>query len=172
MEDDCWLPFRTRAIPALTAQAALECPVPEAENLRNGLDRSIDGADNGVYLLPGQSAAYLFGKKQALHHVRVIWDSDLNRDTMPHIGGRPFQHNMLANRPWHCPDFYVPKTMTRAYRIEGLNEAGEWITLYETNDNHQRLNAIPLEGECLGVRLVPLETWGSETCHVFSFDVR
>ena len=172
MEDDCYLPFRARAVPPLTAGAELDCPVPEAENLRNGLDRPIDGADNGVFLAPGQTAAYLFGEKKAVHRARIVWDSDLNRDTMPAIGGSPFRQNMLANRPWHCPDFYVPATMTRAYRLEGLTDSGEWITLYETRENHQRLNAIPLAGEYRGVRLVPEETWGSETCHVFSFDVR
>ena len=171
MEDDCYLPFHTREIPALTALAALECPAPDAENLRNGLDRPIDEADNGVTMLPGQSAAYLFGEKKAVHQARIIWDSDLNRETMPHIGGRPFVHNMLANRPWHCPDFYVPKTMTRAYRLEGLCESGEWITLYETEDNHQRLNCVSLSGAYCGVRLVPLATWGEDKCHIFSFDV-
>ena len=172
MEDDCYLPFRARAVPPLTAQAALDCPAPNGENLRNGLDRPIGGADNGVALTPGQSAAYLFGQKQAVRRARIIWDSDLNRETMPRIGGRPFTHNMLANRPWHCPDFYVPPTLTRAFRLEGLSEAGIWTTIYETAENHQRLNAIPLSGEYLGIRLVPLATWGSPAFHVFSFDVQ
>ena len=108
---------------------------------------------------------------RAVHYARIIWDSDLDRETMPHIGGRPFTHNMLANRPWHCPDFYPPKTLTRAYRIEGLTVSGEWTVLYETNDNHQRLNAITLSGEYAGIRLIPLSTWGSAASHVFSFDV-
>ncbi len=172
MEDDCYLPFHARTVPALTAKAKLECPSPDAENLRNGLDRPIDEADNGVTLLPGQSAAYLFGELRPLRRARIVWDSDLNRDTMPWIGGRPFRHNMLANRPWHCPDFYVPKTLTRAYRIEGMTGSGEWEALFETGENHQRLNVVPLEGEYRGVRLVPLSTWGSPDFHVFSFDVQ
>ncbi len=171
MEDDCYLPFRTRRIPELTLNAELLCPGPDAENLRNGLDRPIDNSDNGVTLALGQSAAYLFGRKCPVKKARIIWDSDLNRDTMPFISGCPFRHNMLANRPWHCPDFYVPKTMTRAYRLEGLSESGEWRVLYETQNNYQRLNTIPLTGEYLGIRLTPLETWGNDAAHLFSFDV-
>ena len=172
MEDDCYLPFHVRAVPPLTAQAALRCPAADAENLRNGLDRPVGGADNGVTLAFGESAAYLFGQKRAVRRARIVWDSDLNRETMPEIGGRPFTHNMLANRPWHCPDFYVPRTLTRAYRLEGLTESGEWRVLYETDANHQRLNTIPLEEECLGIRLTPLAAWGCRASHIFSFDVR
>ena len=172
MEDDCYLPFHARKVPELTLSAELNCRSENAENLRNGLDRPIDDSDNGVMLAPGQSAAYLFGAKRPVRKARIVWDSDLNRDTMPHIGGRPFRHNMLANRPWHCPDFHVPKTMTRAYRIEGLNDSGNWTILYETHNNYQRLNVVPIKGEYLGIRLTPLETWGNDASHVFSFDVR
>ena len=171
MDDDCYLPFRARKIPELTAKAVLDCAAPNAENLRSGLDRPIGGADNGTTLSIGQSAAYLFGETRAVHRARIIWDSDLNRETMPHIGGKPFGHNMLANRPWHCPDFHPPKTLTRAYRLEGLTASGEWTVLHETNDNHQRLNAIQLSGEYAGIRLIPLSTWGSAASHVFSFDI-
>ena len=171
MEDDCYLPFHTRKIPSLTASAVLKCSAPNAENLRNGSDRPIGDEDNGTTLEIGQSAEYLFERKTAVKRARIIWDSDLNRDTMPHIGGRPFRHNMLANRPWRCPEFTVPKTMTRAYRIEGLNDSGKWVCLYETQDNHQRLNAVPLAGEYRGIRLIPLATWGNDTVHLFSFDV-
>jgi hypothetical protein len=172
MEDDCYLPFHARKVPELTLSAELKCSSENAENLRNGLDRPIDDSDNGVMLAPGQSAAYLFGAKRPVGKARIVWDSDLNRDTMPHIGGRPFRHNMLANRPWHCPEFHVPKTMTRAYRIEGLNDSGNWTILYETHNNYQRLNVVPIKGEYLGIRLTPLETWGNDASHVFSFDVR
>ncbi len=171
MEDDSYLPHFTRPIPPLTAQARLQCGAPQAENLRDGLDRPIGGEDHGVLLPLGQPAEYLFDGRQAVHHARIVWDSDLNRETMPTVNGRLLSHNMLANRSWHSPDFCVPATLTRAYRLEGLTESG-WVALYETAENHQRLNAVELDGEYLGVRLIPLATWGAEQSHVFSFDVR
>ena len=45
MDDDCYLPFARREVPELTKNAALECASPDAENLRNGLDRPIDGEE-------------------------------------------------------------------------------------------------------------------------------
>lgn len=172
MDDDCYLPFHTRNVPELTQKAEIDCPSPDKENLRNGIDRPIDGSDNGVTLTGGQSAAYLFDKTRSISRVRIIWDSDLDRNTMPLIGGRPFRNNMLANRPLNCPDFYVPKTLTRSYRIEGLLESGDWVNIFECGDNHQRLNVVHIEGEFRGVRLVPLSTWGSPDFHIFSFDVQ
>ena len=79
---------------------------------------------------------------------------------------------MLANRPLNCPDFYVPKTLTRSYRIEGLLESGDWVNIFECADNHRRLNVVHVAGEFRGVRLVPLSTWGSPDFHIFSFDVQ
>jgi len=171
MEDDCYIPFNTRAVPELTASAKLTCADPAAENLRNGLDRPIGGNDNGVHVVLGEAVEYDFGEEKDVSFARIIWDSDLNRETMPRFDGRPFGHNMLSNRPYHMPDFYVPTTMTKAFRIEGKVN-GEWTVLYANDNAYQRLSAIPLNARCSAVRLVPTATWGAADAHIFSFDVR
>ena len=68
-------------------------------------------------------------------------------------------------------DFHVPDAMIRSYRIEGVKADGSVETLCSVQNNYQRLNRIPLSGTWIGVRLVPLAAWNSETIHLFSFDL-
>ncbi|MDO4740140.1 MAG: FAD-dependent oxidoreductase [Eubacteriales bacterium] len=171
MDDDCYLPFNVRKIPELTASAKLICADPAAENLRNGLDRPIGGCDNGVHVALGEYVEYDFGEEKDVSLARIIWDSDLNRETMPRFDGRPFGHNMTSNKPFHMPDFYVPTTMTKAFRIEG-RVGGEWKELYSAENSYHRLCQIPLQARCSAVRLVPTATWGAADAHIFSFDVQ
>ena len=170
MDDDCYLPFRRRAIPALTRNAALTCDSPDAENLRNGLDRALEGAYNGVAVPLGSAVAYTFPAPEPISRVRVVLDSDLNRDTLPECERRR-ERNMLHNRPLGWPDAYVPTTLLRSFRIEGLRPDGTAETLYESQDNHRRLISVPVDGVYAAVRLVPLATWGNPLARIFSFDV-
>ena len=170
MDDDCYLPFRRRAIPALTRNAALSCDSPEAENLRNGFDRALDGAYNGVAVPLGSAVAYTFPAPEPISRVRVVLDSDLNRDTLPECERRR-ERNMLHNRPLGWPDAYVPTTLLRAFRIEGVRPDGTAETLYESQVNHRRLISVPVDGVYAAVRLVPLATWGDPLARIFSFDV-
>ena len=170
MDDDCYLPFRRRAIPALTRNAALACDSPDAENLRNGLDRALDGTYNGVAVPLGSAVAYTFPAPEHVSRVRVVLDSDLNRDTLPECERRR-ERNMLHNRPLGWPDAYVPTTLLRAFRIEGVRPDGTAETLYESQVNHRRLISVPVDGVYAAVRLVPLATWGDPLARIFSFDV-
>ncbi|MDY4519729.1 MAG: FAD-dependent oxidoreductase [Candidatus Spyradocola sp.] len=170
MDDDCYLPFRRRAIPAITRNAALACDSPDAENLRNGLDRALDGAYNGVAVPLGSAIAYTFPAPEPISRVRVVLDSDLNRDTLPECERRR-ERNMLHNRPLGWPDAYVPTTLLRAFRIEGVRPDGTAETLYESQDNHRRLISVPVDGVYAAVRLLPLTTWGDPLARIFSFDV-
>ena len=171
MEDDSYLPFNRRDVPALTKNARLECAAPDAENLRNGLDRPIGEDDNGATVALGDAISYVFDQPQAVSHVRIIFDSDLNRTTLPECEARR-QRNMLHNRPLNWPDGYVPKTVTKSFRIEGVRADGTVDVLIDERENHQRLYARDISGEYAAVRLIPTETWGAEKCHLFSFDVR
>ena len=170
MEDDCWLPGRKRAVPPLTENALLVCPAPEAENLRNGYDRPENGQDNGVSVPKGAVIAYRFAAPAPVERVRIVFDSDLNRATLPERERR-LNRNMPHNRHLDAPELYVPKTMVRAYRVEGVTPAGETVTLAEETENFRRLLQIDARGVFTEIRLIPLETWGSEQCRLFSFDV-
>lgn len=169
MEDDCYLPFNTRKVPDLTLNAKLVCDADNAEALRNGLDRPIGADDNGCHIPLGASVAYDFGRPVRVGRVRLILDSDLNRDTLTSLD-RKLCRNMPHNRPLDWPDSYVPKTMLKSYRLEGVTADGRTIVLHEEENNYQRRNFIELDAEITALRLTPLSTWGAEDAHIFSFD--
>ena len=170
MDDDSYLPFTRRAVPALSMEAAL-LGGAGVEALRNGVDRPVGDRDNGYVCAPGSAIEYRFARPSEVHGARIVWDSELNRQSMPHVGGRPFKHNMMCNKPLNMSDFHVPDAMTRVYRVEGVRPDGSAETLFSTDENHQRLNRIPLCGTWAAVRLVPLAAWGGGEIHLFSFDV-
>ena len=170
MDDDSYLPFNRRVIPALSRDAKL-LGGEGVENLRNGLDRPIGDDDNGYTCALDEAIEYRFAAPGEVHGVRIIWDSELDRESMPRIGERPFVHDMMCNKPFHMPDFYVPCAMTRAYRIEGVRPDGSAETIWRADNNYQRLNRISLSGVWSAVRLVPERTWGNDACHLFSFEV-
>ncbi|MCR4621125.1 MAG: FAD-dependent oxidoreductase [Clostridiales bacterium] len=170
IEDDCYLPCDRRKVPELSANAAL-IGNDGVEALRNGLDRPVGENDNGYYCRPGEVIEYRFKEASEIRFARIIWDSELDRESMPRIGGRPFTHNMMCNKPAGFSAFHVPDAMVRAYRIDAVNEDGSVETLFSTDSNYQRLNRVPLSGRRTAVRLIPLKAWRSEIIHLFSFDV-
>ncbi|MBQ6164472.1 MAG: FAD-dependent oxidoreductase [Clostridia bacterium] len=169
-EDDCYLPGYRRSLPALTTEATLVCPSPDAENLRNGIDRAVGEQKNRAVLKKGGSAEYIFDKARFVSRVRVVFDSDLDRGTLPE-GLRALNRNMLHNRPLNLPDACVPATMTRAFRIEGVREDGGVDVIADEKNNYRRLRVFPVGKEYRAVRLIPTETWGAEECSVFAFEV-
>lgn len=169
MEDDSYLPFNRREVPELTKNARLECICADAEALRNGYDRPIGGDDNGCHVPLGERVCYTFGKTARVGRVRLILDSDLNRETLPPLE-KKLCRNMIHNRPLAWEDSHVPTTMLKAFRLEGTTPEGETVVLAELSNNYQRRVFIEIDRELTSVSLIPLETWGAPDAHIFSFD--
>ena len=169
MDDDCYLPFNKRPVSDLTASAVVESDQPGAENLRNGLDRPIGDTDNGWRGRPGSSVQYTFPELSPIRQIRLVFDSDLNRETLPEEKkyNRPMQAGYFLNdQPMH-----VPKTLIRDYRIDFLDASDNWQTLCTVQGSYQRLQVHAVSVSAKAVRFVPLKTWGSEDFHIFAFDV-
>ena len=170
MDDDCYLPFNQRTMPSLTQKAAYTSNTPGAEALRNGFDRPIGDQDNGWTGKPGDTITIHIDHPASVNRVRLIFDSDLNRTTLPESfasNNRPMRSSYMRNA---CPT-HVPKTMIRDFRLEALGENGHWHMIKEVNGNYQRRVIIPIDQKTTGIRLVPLATWGADDCHIFSFDI-
>jgi hypothetical protein len=169
MEDDCYLPWHTRAIPEISRRAELSASNGDPEPLRNGVDRPVDDTDNGWYGATGTTVEMTFETSVPLREARLVFDSDLNRvDTSRGHTARNMRHYYALDADlWH-----VPETLVKAFRIDTQTADGSWETAAEVSNNYQRLVRVPLEVETRAVRFVPLETWGAERAHVFSFDVR
>jgi len=182
LEDDCFLPGLTRTPSALTQRATLTADYGDASAILSGLDRRIWGNDNGYYGMCNRAITYTFPEKVHLSSFRLVVDSDLDRE---YVEGNPDLLHISAPlmRPMHhnYSRLGFPKTILKEFRIEALNDAGEWVTVYETADNHQRLIREELSVDTTAVRLIPVHTYysasmwttfGSTQAHIFSFEVR
>jgi len=153
MEDDCYIPWHRRALPSLTLRA--KC---NAEVVRNGMDR---GEENCWIGHAGDVIEYSFDTDVDVREIRLIFDNDMNRD----------YHNMPCNYPLVQTKFKLPKTLLRAYRLEGIDESGKKHEICVEN-NHQRFVKHRVDWRVKTVRLVPLSTNGAEEFRVFDFEVK
>ncbi len=162
LEDDAYLPWQVRQVPALSESAQLTAAVNDPEPLRNGVDRPVGDDDNGWYGRLGSWVEYRFEAPRDISRVRLIFDSDLNRT------GK----NIRSNYPLKAEPLSVPATMTRAFRLEALDAAGEWYVLAREDNNYQRFVTIEVDAKTTAIRFIPEATWGAPEAHLFAYDVR
>jgi len=161
LDDDCYLPWQTRALPELTRTAALTASQGDPEPLRNGLDRPVGGDDNGWRGTPGAWVEYRFTAARQLRRLRFTFDSDLNRT----------EKNQPSCYPLEMPAYGVPSVMIRDFRIEALDHAGEWMVVAQVTNNYQRLVRLEIAVTTTAIRFIPEATWGAPTVHVFAWDI-
>lgn len=181
LEDDCFLPNHRRKSSLLSQKAKLTCDYGDCSVLQNGLDRKIWGRDNGYWGRTNQAITYTLTEKTKIAGFRLVLDSDLDRE---YIEGNPdlMTISMVACRrlDYNNTSFGFPRCMIRHFRIEAIDDNGQWSTVYERDDNYQRLIRENLNIETTAIRFIPLatyetdrftETYGSGQAHVFSFDI-
>lgn len=183
MEDDCFLPGLKRKISPLCNSQTLSADWGDASVLLNGIERKIWGNDNGYWGMCNRAITYTFDKKTRLTEFRLIVDSDLDRE---YTEGNPAVLNISATLfrrlDYNYTSFGFPKCMLKSFKIEALNDNGEWQTLYETDSNYQRMIRKPIDVETTAIRLIPINTYlseqlgvstyGSAQAHIFAFEVR
>ena len=162
LEDDCYLPGVIREVSALSRAARLSASEDDPAPLCNGIDRPVAGVDNGWSCTPGGWAEYSFADPTPITGVRLVFDSDLT----PHGLVMPSMY------PREFVPAAVPETLVKAFRLEARQGNEDWQTVYEAEQNHQRLVRVPLEITASAVRLIPLATWGAPVAHVQAFEVR
>ncbi|MCL1888289.1 MAG: FAD-dependent oxidoreductase [Kiritimatiellaeota bacterium] len=168
MDDDQFLPWRAREIPALSRRAKFSADHGDPEPLRNGVDRPFGGAENNWRGPLGSAVTYRFDAPARLSRARVVFDSDLNRaDTIEH----PSNHNMRFRQPLNAPPWGLPATLVRDFRIE-VERCGKWEVLATVRGNRRRLVDIPLDTPADAARLVCESTWGAPDARLFAFDLR
>jgi hypothetical protein len=160
MDDDAYLPWNRRAVPALSREAVLTADAGDPEPLRNGIDRPVGEALNGWQGACGNAVEYRFGKPAAVREARLVFDSDLNR------AGK----NMPALWPLGMPRYASPATLVKAFRID-VEVEGAWKTAAKIDNNYQRLARVPLAATATAVRFVPESTWGAPVVTVFAFEL-
>lgn len=170
MDDDCYLPWHAREIPAVSREATLTAAHGDPEPLRNGYDRPIGTADNGWVGPLGSWVEYRWPEARRLSEARLIADSDLDR--VFRTGERNRGQNMhCCYRPGD-PHFRLPGSLLRAFRLEALTPGGKWETVARVEENRRRLVRVPLALETVALRLIPESTWGADRAHLFAWDLR
>lgn len=174
LEADCYLPFNRRQISSLTAEAGFSSSDPQCKDLdklRNGYDRPIGAEDNGCRIALAESLTIAFKAARQLRSIRLVFDSDLDRVT---VSGDPALRNlpMICNRHLDFEPFGFPLTMTREYKLEYRDLAGNWQLLQHVRDNHQRLRLHEVSLETTAIRFIPLATYGDPSAHLFAVDVK
>lgn len=181
LEDDCFLPHHRRRIWETSLSARLSCDYGDCSVLHNGMERRIWGNDNGYFGRINQAVTYTFDAPTHLTRFRLVMDSDLDRE---YVEGNPDALNIstVLMRPmsYNRTSFGFPKCMIKSYRIEAMDENGQWRSIYEESDNYQRFIRREIDVVTKAVRFIPLstyaseavsETYGSATAHIFAFEV-
>ncbi len=151
MRDDCFLPGLKRHA-ASDLGSICSSPI-----IRNGLER---GEENLWIGKKGDCITYTFDKPQKISRIRLVFDSDLNRN----------YHNMPCRYLLEEKDFHLPTTLIKDYSIE-IKFADGSTRIIEMSDNHQRLVWIELaENNVTALKFVPLSTQGSEEFRLFGFE--
>ena len=183
MEDDCFLPGLKRKMSPLCNEKTLSADWGDASVLLNGTERKIWGNDNGYWGMCNRAITYTFDKKTHINDFRLIVDSDLDRE---YTDGNPRVLNISATLfkrlDYNYTSFGFPKCMLKSFRIEALNDNGEWVTVYSKDNNYQRMIRETLDIDTTAIRLVPIHTYlsdelgkatyGSAQAHIFAFEVR
>ncbi len=151
-EDDCFIPRYKRELPRLTRAAACS-----AEIVRNGTER---GEQNCWVGKKGDIIEYEFDSDTEISGIRLVFDSDLNRD----------YHNMPCSYPLVQTKFKLPETLIKEYKIEIISENGAVESLY-IDDNHQRFVKHKINRKANKIRFVPIKSWGCDELRLFDFEV-
>ena len=177
MEADCFLPALSRPVGELCRRTVLVDsrgePIPEGDTLKNGQDRPnihYGTTACGLNLPNGHSVEYRFPTPSSVESVHVTFDSDLNRETLP--GDRcEREHATRANVPKDAPEFHLPLTLCRSFRLEMDTPEGTQ-TLLDITANATRAYHVPIRRpDVTALRLIPLSNYGEGThTRVFSFD--
>lgn len=181
MEDDCFLPHFTRTISDSCRNADLTYANEKYsinENLgctlRNGKDR-----ENRIYGEEKQSITikknsileYKFSAPENVESVHIVFDSDLNRDSLP---GDKWErtHSTRANVLLSSPQMHMPKTLCKEFYVEVESKDGTEKILCVKN-NKKRSYHIHLDKSISALRLCVQSSWGeSEDINIYSFDCK
>ncbi len=166
MQEDCFLPSRTRAISSACKNAKL---LGANDSIRDGRDRVHSRYQNKANeIVKGEAIVYAF-EEIKIHSVHITFESDLNRETLDgHWCER--RRSMRAMRRLDSPQLHMPKTLCKEFELIG-KRGEETISLLQVQNNRKRSYDIEINGTFDGLLLIPKSTWGeSKEIPVISFD--
>lgn len=169
MDDDCFLPHFTRRISESCKSSAIQNGAAELKNGQDRANRIYETEKSGVLIQNGTAVEYRFASASAVNSIHLVFDSDLNRDTLP--GGQCERtHVTRANVLLDSPQMYMPKTLCKAFRLCVVTPNGETEVLH-IESNRKRAYHVTLSEPILAIRLTMTENWGgTDQTNLLSFD--
>ena len=158
MYDDCYLPNIKREVSPLINKAVINYPV-----VCNGYDRKNENLWIGN---KGDYIEFVFNEPQYINELRIIFDSDLNRNYVEWLD-RSFQQ-MPHIYPLGETRFRLPETLIKKFKIVVCNEKNE--VSEKSYENHLRFVKIEVNQSVKFIRLIPEETWGADDFRIFSVE--
>lgn len=123
-QQDIWLPFVKKKIGAATLAATVRSNMKNTALLFNGIERETDRSVNYACGEKGSRVNLIFDKPVCISGVRLVFDSDLNRETLPEWERR-INRNMIHNIPLGLEPSYPPKTLMRRFTVTLTLDNGE-----------------------------------------------
>ena len=114
----------------------------------------------------GDYIEFVFNEPQYINELRIIFDSDLNRNYVEWLD-RNFQQ-MPHIYPLGETRFRLPETLIKKFKIEVCNENNE--VSEKSYENHLRFVKIEVNQSVKFIRLIPEETWGADSFRIFSVE--
>ena len=170
MNEDCFLPSKTRKISPVCLKARLNI---NSEVIRNGQDRAhhIYNTDenNCSYCAKADEQIIYSFDKSNITSVHIVFCNDLNRDTLP-VSQCERIHSTRANHRLDSPRMCMPKTLCKEFKLIGeLN--GEKYELIHISNNRKRSYHLNINQIFDKLILIPIDSWGdNKKIPVISFD--
>lgn len=169
--NDCMLPQRERKVSAAVKNALLTLNGKydaKLEALRDSKDR-----ENVYICKPGDVIECRFNRSTEIHEIRLIFDSDLDRETLPGSYCERY-HAMRCNLLPTSPVMHLPTTLCRAFRIEAEFNDGTRKVICDEDKNIYRRVCVPVNGglvTAIYLKMTEANCSGDEM-RIFSLDVR
>ncbi len=179
LEDGCFLPRIVRQVNEKAKEAKLvatDLISGQLDRLRNGIDRNnrIWGVEEqGVTVKLGSEIIYELAHPTVIDSVRLTFDSDLDRKTLP---GDPCErrHITRCNLLPDSPVMHMPTTLVKHYRIYTEDADGNRTFVREEDCNRLCTVTVPIGKKITKIIFVPLSKWETEDGNVtlFAFDCK
>ena len=163
MDDDCYLPFNIRPVSELTLKAKISSSDSKdaPEIVRNGHDRPVNDQKNLWTGELGSSIIFEFDKPEQITGIRIIFDSNLNRNF----------RNMPCFYPLDAKQRAVPETLIKEFLIETSDDGKTYIENFHETNNYQRHINKKINISNRLIKITFLKTWGHTNVNVFSIDL-
>ena len=171
MQDDCFLPGKTRKISDECKNAVL-CGASDA--VRDSIDRVhskfYDITQCGDMIKNGKGITYTLNAPAKVENVHIVFDCNLDRSQFPG-GWCERTHATRANVYLDMPQFSSPATLCKSYELCATYADGTSEVIACDENNWRRcINATPKK-EVSALTLTVKENWGgTDETAVFSFD--